>query len=110
MPGVRICVDPRGSGGIRNLHGDAPLDAGLSQVVCRRPASAPSNNVRRFSANAGVLVLGCGCGVPLFAVVTVKCFVLLPIDAVITAMRASFQSKDARVRTSMKLIARTDLF
>lgn len=44
-------------------------------------ASAIQSRLVRFSANVAVFAFGCGCGALLFAVVSVKCFALLPITA-----------------------------
>ncbi|GGA42020.1 YoaK family protein [Dyella nitratireducens] len=53
------------------------LHGGLSE----EQASALNSRLVRFSGNVAVFALGCGCGALMFAIVSVKCFTLLPIVA-----------------------------
>lgn len=51
------------------------------------------SRIVRFSANVAVFALGCGCGALLFAIISVKCFALLPITAALAYVHNEAKTK-----------------
>ncbi|MFC3651151.1 YoaK family protein [Dyella humi] len=56
-------------------------------------ASAINSRIVRFSVNVAVFAFGCGCGALLFAIVSVKCFALLPITAALAYVHNEAKTK-----------------
>lgn len=54
---------------------------------------AIDSRIVRFSVNVAVFALGCGCGALLFAIVSVKCFALLPITAALAYVHNEAKTK-----------------
>ncbi|MFK2874793.1 DUF1275 domain-containing protein [Dyella lipolytica] len=56
-------------------------------------ALAINSRIVRFSGNVAVFAFGCGCGALMFAVVSVKCFALLPITAALAYVHNEAKTK-----------------
>lgn len=56
-------------------------------------AATINSRLIRFSVNVAVFAFGCGCGALLFAVVSVKCFALLPIIAALAYVHNEAKTK-----------------